>query len=419
MKIAFSAKNYLCGFDSEYKIPMPEKIDTFTFGTKNDAYDALMMSATLIDDEGERSFFVTLEVSFIRPLLVQHIYGSLHKVAPDFKKENLFVNASHTHIGPVYSKDQYASNHMPGAVEADDNLFMDLVLHWSSMAAQMYTECAANLKDFYADIASVALEGCFSSRVGLDAPCDKTATVIRFFDRKSDRQLGMWLNIACHSVFHPEFGMMGSDLIGGTAKKLQTLYGVYAQPFAGCQGNTSTKHTGRRTTGIKDSIEEMDRVSGEIVEQIRERAVFEKFEADTCKIHNLVLNYDCDVDPVRLQFELDKIITAQAQDNNLERYASQIKMLSQRTTMTKKHGALAASIVKLGQLKLAMINGELENTIGTELTHHNGNQHCLVACYVNGQEQYQLDSSVKNDGWSVPAGLASVMVNMVRADLMD
>lgn len=375
MKMACSAKSYLDGLTEEFELPMPAKGDSFSIGSKGDVYDDLIISATLIEDGGQQVFLVTLEVSFIRPLLVEHIYESIRQVAPELKKENLFVNATHTHTGPVYSRDQQASNHKPGAEESDDRLFLELVEHWGRLAAGLYTECRANLTECYGEIASVALEGCFSSREGLDAPCDKYGTVIRFSECGTGRRIGMWLNLACHSLFHPEFGLLGSDLIGGTAKKLQELYGVYAQPLAGCQGNTSTKHTGRRTTGIQDAIEEKDRVAEEIVRQLRQGAVFEKLDMAECRVQHLTLQYDC----------------------------------------CGSSGTLAVGILSFGTWKLALFNGELVNTLGPELTCHESGRHRLVVCYVNGQTEYPLDESGQ-DG-KAPVPLAKAMIGMAAEAL--
>jgi hypothetical protein len=416
MKIAFSAKSYLERLDDNFVIPMPAKPDTYVPGSRKNAFDDLMMYATLFDDGKKRCFFLTLEISFVRPLLVDRIFKAIQQEDGTFRRENLFVIASHTHIGPVYSKDQYASNHNYGPVEAEGELFGELVDHWCLLAAGMYAECAGRLTAFRADIAAPELYRCFSSREGLDAPCDKRATVIRFFEAGSEKPLGLWLHLAGHSMFHPEFTLLGCDLIGTVSRKLAAGYGACVQPFAGCQLNTSTKLTGRRTFGIQDSIDECRRVADEIVSQIREKAEFETIHISSLDIRKLTLKYCENVDRTAIKREITaESLTLQSDPGN-ERLASHIRMLEQRAGLADNCGLFEAWVAALGELKLLMINGELPNSIGPELSLHEPHRHCVPICYTNGLADYNLAESGYT-AWSAPAGLAAVMVGLLHNEL--
>lgn len=443
MRIAMSTKSYLEDLPPDFQIPC-ERVPRSHYGevmfrTKDDVYDDLNMSATLIDHDGEYYFWITMELGIIRPIIVDFIYEGICGVTSKLKKEHLYVGASHTHTAPLYARNPLLASHKPGYVETRETVFAEMLEHYGRIAAALFRACEAKLTEFHSDIKVTEIEGCYANRddlklpegcfadpEGARRPCDKHVALIRFFSSGTDELIGMWLNMSCHStIMLPHHKKLSSDLVGQVCKKLFQRFGVYPQPFCGCQGDVGPMTWVGETE--QDNLDELERVSGSIVEQIlSDPEQFRPVAIDRFEVEELSLGYRYQVAPDEIQKRLDRVLAIQASQPNAferSRYDSNVKIHSARLGTTQFSGSLDGKAIHLGEIKLAVFNGELVSDLGAKLTRYRPHDYRLIVGYINDEAGYLVST---DDCWEsmsriIPLGLPAALVQLMseRLDSFD
>lgn len=415
IRIAISTKSYVPDFEVHFI-----RNNQNVLGTREDFYDDFMMSTTLIEDNDDYYFWITIDYGVVRPIVVDLIYEGICKITSKIKKKNLFVGATHTHSSPQHSKNQAQASHEQGFVETRENTFVEFLDHLGKIAGELFVECESKLTTFHSDIKVTEIEGCYSNRNGLDMPCDKNLTLIRFMKNDTNELVGMWMNMSCHStVMWPRNVKMSSDLVGGVAKKLAKYYGIYPQPSCGCQGDTSLRLTKKKTNSVEEDLVELDRITNSIVNQVTKDDNFEPILIDRFDVKEISLKYSYQIDPKETEMRLKKILDDQAKEPDEHTkflYDGNIKIFKHRLGATEYNGSLESKAINLGELKIGVFNGELVNSLGLEIVRHLPHNHQLVVGYINDEAGYLVANDNKNFeslARIIPSGLTRVLVDLV------
>lgn len=419
MKLGFANRCYLL----HEPIPFTRN-DKIVFGMLSDCADSFMMSATLMEEDNKLIFWITMDLGIVRSILVDVLYERLLEITDEVAKENFLVMATHTHSGPQPYRFPAEASHNPDFIETPDTLFEPLVSDMAETMKACFLECKASLHEFTADFKTVHIDGCYSNRNGLDAPCDKSITLIRFFRLPEKSLYGMWLNMSCHStLIHPRNEKMSTDLVGQTVKKTALLTGIYPHPFCGCQGDTSTRLTRRKTQNSQEDFQQLEELSAEIVRQLDPLNGYHPLHFNQLIHQRISLGYDYEVDKNEAKKRLDAILKAQAQEPEEHRkflYQGNIKIFTQRLNASRYHGSLDAHLLIFGALKIIVLNGELVNELGLKLVRHDPDNLVLIAGYCNHEAGYlvnQYEENFESIARIIPKGLPYVLIQLIEERL--
>lgn len=420
MRLACSTMSFLDNLPENVKLPYRKGATLkIVLGGKEDAYDDMRISASLIEFKDEYYYWVTIDTGIIRPIICDIMYEQICNYTSCLKKENLIITATHTHSCVLYTKFDY-KQHDPRHVETRDNVYVDVIEHWGNIAGMLFCECEAKLTEFEADIKVVEIEGCYGNIDGDDKPCDKNFSLIRFFKKGTKEIIGMWMNMACHAlVMFCSAQKITSDLVGGVAKKLEAYYHVYPQASLGCQGDT---HPGSSLWNEQKDLKKLEQLSSSIAKQVITKGVFEPIVIDWFEVQRISLTYFYEVGQEETRKRYEALL--QERDSLPEeergRYTGNIRIQEQRIGATKFEGILDSMAINLGEVKLALFNGELLNELGMELVRHESHDHWLIVGYVNSEAGYLTP---RDEGcWPaksriIPLGLPNVLVNLVKERL--
>lgn len=414
MRISLKSKSYV----PDFPIPFMQG-GKVTFGTE--VYDDLMMSATLIEYEGSYYYWLTLDIGIIRSIMVDLIYEGICNYTSKLEKDHLFISATHTHSGPIQTTDPARASHEPGFVETRETVCAEFLDHLGKVAGELFVDCEGTLCKFHSDIMVTQIEGCYSNRNGLDQPCDKSFTLIRFFDDVENTLVGIWMNMSCHStIIHPRNEKMSSDLVGGIAKRLAKHYGVYPQPSCGCQGDTSTRLTrNNKTANAQEDLIELDHIITSVVDQVLTNEQFEPIVIDRFDVQKIELGYDYYIDPEETEKRLCDILTRKAKEPDRHTkflYDGNIKILKHRLGANRYFGKIEGWAIHLGELKIAGISGELVNSLGLRLIKHEAHDHRIILGYINDEVGYLVEDTENNFesiARIIPIGMPTVFVGLL------
>ncbi|MGB9626660.1 MAG: neutral/alkaline non-lysosomal ceramidase N-terminal domain-containing protein, partial [Phycisphaerae bacterium] len=238
----------LAGF-AETDITPPVGIDLGGRGCSNESSNAIVdplfaQAAVLQDARGHTLVFVSLDlIGLSRPCgdaLRAEIAGKLHTPA-----ENVILNCSHTHSGPMMYRDVLAACGPPKDIERK---------YMEELAAKVVAMCAA-AADRLAPVMVRVFQG--KSDIGIDrrgrnergepamvpnpaGPRDPTVWILRL-DSPGGEPRGILFSYACHpvTVYGCARRSISADYPGAARRELRAALGrgVHVQFFQGAAGN--------------------------------------------------------------------------------------------------------------------------------------------------------------------------------------
>lgn len=420
-KIAMKSISYLPDWKFRFK-----QGDQYLQVTKDFVADGddFLMTMTLFQFDEEIVCWIGMDMGRCDKGFYEVMWACMHKNFPELKKDNFFVNGTHTHAGPVFTKYQEMGP------ESETLEGMDrLAWHCGSLAVSLYRELKPVLEPFTSEIRTVQIEGCYSNRNRLDGPCDKTVTLIRFRHAETKKPLGIWFSMNCHStITFPANKRLSSDLVGTVYKNVSRHYGVPVMPFCGAQGDTSTRLTRHRTDDPENDFAELKRISDSVTKQVLVAPeAFQSLVIDRFETRKYAVSFMYDLEPRTLEkaiAEAEKELTQAEGRENIRTHQIKLKALQ-----NKYHGpthfdaSIPCTAINMGELKLAAISGELVASLGLAIVRHHEHDHRMVVCYINDRacgylvEREEYGKNFESASSIIPVGIPEVIRDMSIREL--
>lgn len=418
-RIAMKTVSYLPDTPFRFK-----RMDDYFMVTKANVMpgDDFCMTMTLMEFDGVYTCWIGMDMARCDKGFYEVMWDAIHAETDLISKDHFFVSATHTHSGPVFTK----FNEM-GPESFFKESMGDLARHCGQTAVQLFRDIHNDMHEFISEIKTVWINGCFSNRNNLDGPCDRNAVLLRFKDKESQRPIGMWFAMNCHStVTFPKNKYVCSDLVGHVWKKVAAHYHVPVMPMCGAQGDTSTRLT-RHLDGTPDSeIKALYRIVNGVTSQILAHDDgFEPLTIDRFRISYFSVSFQYTIDPEYVAKQLknaEKEAEEASQSNDQELIrAKKTKVRAIRNKMngeTEINRSIPCALLNLGELKFAAISGELNASLGLKIVRHQPHDHRMVVCYINDRacgylvEREEYGKSFESASSIVPIGVPEVLTDM-------
>jgi hypothetical protein len=394
---------------------------------KNDIYegDDFKLTETLFDFDGALVCWIGMDMAGCSDYFYEMMREGVNKVADTpFDTDHFYVNGTHTHSGPAFSKSGKSG---PGSGESKEDLD-DLAYYCASLAGKLYKELIDELKPFTAEIKVVNIQGAYSNRNSLDGPCDKAAVLLKFINSENGSTIGMWFSMNCHStMIFPHNEHLSSDLVGMVYKNVAAHYGVPVQPNCGSQGDTSTRLTRHRTGNPEDDVRELHRIVKEVTDQVLATDDgFEPIRLDRFEVKNYCVAFDYKLDPRITDKRIENIKKELETETNRDQIRLKndaLRALQGQVGRTDFHGELHCKAINMGELKWAVIPGELVASLGLRIVKHEPHDHRMVVCYINSRgcgylvEKEEYGKNFESLSSIIPVGIPEVIADMAAKEL--
>ena len=389
--------------------------------SKDDFYDYLTMTGTLLEINGKYVYWVGMENIGVPNILRQRLYDKL-KDKLDF--EALIINGTHTHSGPGFTKTEMMSSRKAN----EDQLYMGFVNYCVDLMHDLFFALEKELKPFTAEISVVPIEGCYGNRNDLSLPADKDINLVSFKDM-DDNLIGLWMEMTTHStVIFPKNPKITGDMVGNVRRKVSEYFNCPVMPFVGCAGDSSTRLTRQRSDDPALDYAELMRLVTSISEQIFEKASFAPLVIDRFETAVMQLSYAYKKDKEAIKRRLHKLEQEIEEENNPQQ--KKIKGDSKMALQFSLNGPLEASdtlvgkVYNFGELKFGVFPGELVASLGLQIISHKPHDHHLVLCYTPDDVGYLVEKEEYGKNFesltsSIPAGLPEVMTEMIQKKLEE
>ncbi len=227
-------------------------------------HDPLYASALVIDN-GERQIgFCTVDIIFISKEITQEVRARVQTIT-GIPGRNLMVSASHTHSGPVISRDVFYDPVVP---EEDPGYTSYLV----ERIVQVYTEAFQNLQESSIAITTANGLGVGGNRRSKTDSVDPEVPVIVLKNRKTDKVFALSTIYCMHpTVLHEDSKCYSADFPGYTRKYINEAFGkeVILLYHTGPSGNQSPRHFIQSNT-LSEALRLGYLLGERIVDQVRQ-----------------------------------------------------------------------------------------------------------------------------------------------------
>ena len=423
-RIAIKTVSYLPDEPFRFK-----RRDDYIMATKKDIMpdDDFQMTMTLMEFNNEYTCWIGMDMARCDKGFYEVMWEAMSHKTNKIKKDHFFVNGTHTHSGPVFTKYKEM-----GPESYFKESMSDLAYHCGDVAVKLYEDLEDQLREFTSEIKTINIEGCYSNRNSLNGPCDKNATLIRFKNKGNHEPIGMWFSMNCHStVTFPENKYVNSDLVGHIWKNVASFYHVPVMAFCGAQGDTSTRLTrnldGTENAEIKALQRLVENVTNQIVSNKKE---YEPITIDRFEVSHFAIgfNYSLDSNVIEENIKIaenDLNIAKETNDSELIRARkTSINALKAKLNLEKEvNRTIECEAFNLGELKFAAISGELVASLGLKIVRHKRHDHRMVVCYINDRgcgylvEKEEYGKSFESLSSVVPIGIPEVITDMAISEL--
>ena len=389
--------------------------------TKEDFYDYLTMTGTLLDIDGKYVYWVGMENIGIPALLRDRLYDRLKN---KLTKDALIINGTHTHSGPGFMKAEMMSSR-----KADESqLYMGFVDHCVNLMTDLFFELEKQLRPYTSEIAVIPVEGCYGNRNDLSLAADKDINLISFKD-ENEQLIGMWMEMTTHStVIFPKNPKITGDMVGNVRRLVSEHYHCPVMPFVGCAGDSSTRLTRKRSDDPALDYSELMRLVNDISQQIYEKASFVPVVIDRFETAQMELSYSYTKDAEAIRRRLAKLEREIQEETNPQQ--KKIKGDSKMALQLKLEGPsecsdmLIGRAYNFGELKFGVFPGELTASLGLSIISHQPHDHHLVLCYTPDDVGYLVEKEEYGKNFesltsNIPVGLPEVMTDMIRSKLEE
>lgn len=389
--------------------------------------DDFQMTMTVFDFDGEYTCWIGMDMGRCDKGFFEVMEEEIAKVTDRLAPDHLYINGTHTHSGPVFSRydDMGPENNSKEGMDR-------LAYLCGEKAAALYLELEQQLQPFEAQIRTVQIEGCYSNRNSLDGPCDKNAVLIRYVHGKTGETIGLWFSMNCHStIMFPKNDHLCSDLVGYVTKNLSQYYHAPVMPNCGAQGDTSTRLTRKLTGAPGENLSELKRISGDVTAQLlKEAEAFEPIVIDRFRTKPFSVSFAYEINPdvlnktiARVEQELAEA-TEKADRELIRVRKTELNALNQKKNgPTSYQGTIRCRAINMGELKWAAFSGELVASLGLQIVRHEPHDHRMVVCYINDRgcgylvEKSEYGRNFESIASIIPVGIPEVLTDMAIREL--
>lgn len=221
---------------------------------------ALALESDGAEDEAEQAIMISCDISGIDGKMTQEIRDCVAERLPGFDPAKLFINATHTHTGPVLSLGVY-NDPEPGVMKPAEyrSFFCERVTEaavqaWKARKPGTLSHAVGHAAVGFCRIAVFA-DG--TSRmygksdqpgfIGLEGGCDHGLELLFFWD-KQKTLTGVVINIACPSQVVEGQQYLSADFWGPVREDIQREFGdhVFMYPMISAAGDQSPRDLVRR-----------------------------------------------------------------------------------------------------------------------------------------------------------------------------
>lgn len=322
--------------------------------------------------------------------------------------EQILIFFIHTHSAPECTKEPLSEDHaaIPG--------YMDLVKEQITAAVQGCFEKEPVEVELYGGTCQI--DGLYCNRNGLEKPCDKSASFLKFVDQNGNVAAGMF-NFTCHStVLGPQNLKVSSDLAGWLAHALQERWKVYPLAVIGAAGDMSN-----RLYRQGNDEKELLRVCSEFMSQVDEKVHYEKLEIHDpsimpyrfCKTYYPVKEekqkaYDMVVDHIESAKNFDE----------KKVWTSALAMVKNGLECKPYTMDLECEYLDFGDLRAFVIPAELFSRFGLQIKEAMGSKMPLIFGYCNYSVNYlgnkeDYGASFETSFSDIPCGTTEIITSEV------
>ncbi len=386
--------------------------------SKDDFYDYLTMTGTLLELGGKYVYWVGMDNGNVPQIVRKRLYERLSGETDKLAEDALIINGTHTHSGPRFTKVRVSCR-----AAREEDCYMGFVDYCVDLMHDLFFELEKELKPFTAGIAVVPIEGCYGNRNDLSLPADKDINLIAFNDEAGGR-IGMWMEMTTHStIIFPKNPRMSGDLVGNVRTAVSEFFGCPVMPFVGCAGDSSTRCTRKRSDDPALDLSELRRLTSEVTEQVKEKAVFEELVIDRFEAAKMELSYSYVQDPESMRRRLvllEKQIEEEKNPQQLRLLLQSKRSLEQRILGPyEAEDILVGRAYHFGELKFGVFPGELVASLGLQIISHAPHDHHLVLGYTPDGVGYLVEreeygKNFESINSKIPVGLPEVLTEMIR-----
>lgn len=284
---------------------------------------------------------------------------------------------------------------------------MDYHSHWSTgvfsqtyydflidLIVVAYQELYDSLKEVDVFFGRGKVLGYYGSRIALGEEADNEVIMIEFRNNESEVVAAI-CNIATHStVIGPENTLLTADFAGLVSVEIQKRKGYYPIMIIGAAGDSSNRGF-RQGTDFAE-LERVTKGCAEIISNISiETPLSLKFQEHAFITHRVHYSPEVNIGETHkkineLEVELDM---AESFDDK-KVYRDRIRALNRKLSLKEVDVTLFSTIVKLNDLEIITIPGELGSRYGQDLKSHSKAKCCLICGYTNGHYGYLLQPEV-------------------------
>ena len=367
---------YLIGYGSRYKSRLLPAAGV---------HDDIFANAILIESNGKQIFifnadFIEFEESSCNELkeLLHQKYGLDHNL--------IFFSATHNHQSVM-------SYHKTWKTGVFSQEYYDFLV---STVESAYQQCRDSLTKSEAYYGVGEVIGYYGSREHFGEKADNDVILVEF--KNGDSVVAAICNYATHStIIDPENNLLTGDFAGALCRRIYEDRGYYPAMVVGAAGDSSNRAFRK---GV--DYDELNRTVIGVAEQIKKIKVDQKIEIEF-EYDNFItyrVNYepkdDADFLNTKIK-ELEQKLTIATDFQSKKLYGDAINTYRTKLKMKKIDITLSSSIVKMKDLQIISIPGELGSTLGLELKTFSKAKCCLIFGYTNGHFHYILQPELFKD----------------------
>lgn len=284
---------------------------------------------------------------------------------------------------------------------------MDHHRHWSTgVFSQDYYDSLLDLilssyQVLYDSLESVTayygkgeVSGFYGSRIHLGEKADNEVIMVEFRNWQNE-VVAAFCNWATHStVISPENDLLTADFAGWVGQQIKTRKGYYPSMIVGAAGDSSNRAFRQGT-----DFAELERVANgcaDIISRIEVNTLLDiRFERQQYLVHRVHYTPAINVDEITGKIKAYEIELEQAEGFDAKKvYRDRIRALNRKLVLKEVDVSLYATLIKLNDLEIVTIPGELGSRYGLDIKTLSPAKCCLIFGYTNGHYGYLLQPEV-------------------------
>lgn len=315
--------------------------------------DPIEINTVMMRSEEKIVAIVMLDSIIIEDSVIQNVKKNIHKKLGTHP-ENITIGCIHTHSAPAYFKP----------------FFEDVVVE-TALRDQLVEQMGASLEAAYHDLeeCSVAvavdeIDGVYGNRNLKSGLANKKFITIRVYNQTGALKVIVG-NMACHPTILDRSNLqLSADLFGALRRDLGQKYGCPIMMTNSYAGDTSTRFYRQ-----KSGVEELNRVSQAIIDQLQAKTINVKgsIEGVTSVQRAFVLDTRHDDSHLKMHQHVTKMLT-NAQTEQEKGLGHMLQgVLAKKDANSPMSLELRSNIYKIGEGFIISLPGDITHALGDRI----------------------------------------------------